>query len=101
MPRKKTDINMKLWMKYAKPWMKAALKILAQTKEPIPTSTLLDKILEENPDIIVRHNTLLRWLHRLEHHGIIKRYRIGYYKRYAWMLTEEIKKQIMNNTNTE
>jgi len=92
MPRKRKIINIGLLMKYLKPWMKEALKLLAAINEPVTTGEILEKLIEN--DIEVTHSQLLHWLKRLEKYGLIKRYKIGYYRKYAWQLTEEIKNQI-------
>jgi len=98
MPRKTKQINITLLMRYLKPWMRETLKTLAEIDTPITTGELLDKLLEKN--IEITHSQLLHYLKRLERHHIVKKYKLGYYRKLAWTLTDEIKKQIKQQPQT-
>ncbi len=104
MPRRKSeDIDWGLWAQSLKPWMRETLRILAEAEKPLSTVEILyalaDRLEEDEWRALSEgktsgYNKLLRFLKRLQAHGIAKRLRIGYYYRYAWRLDDKIKKSI-------
>lgn len=104
MPRRKSeDIDWSLWLQSLKPWMQETIRILAEAEKPLTTTEILERLADRLPDQELHqlaegaraHNKLLHFLRRLHNHGILRRLRVGYYKKYAWQLDGKIKKSIM------
>ena len=96
MPRRpREEVDWRLWAERLKPWMREALKVLLEAERPMATGEILDALAErldeESYNELTRGKTsgyhkLLRFLKRLQAHGIARRARIGYYYRYAWRI---------------
>ncbi len=103
MPRRKgEEVDYRLWLQSLKPWMRETLLILAEAEKPLTATEILERLadrlegesLQELATGAKAHSKLLHFLNRLRSHGLAKRLRIGYYKRYAWQLTEDAKKKL-------
>lgn len=96
MPRRpREEVDWQLWAASLKPWMREALRILLESQRPMATGEILELLADRLSEEEFREFTggktsgyhkLLRFLKRLQAHGIARRARIGYYYRYAWRI---------------
>ena len=103
MPRRRgEEVDYGLWLQSLKPWMREALKVLLEAEKPLTATEILERLadrlegesLEELAAGARAHSKLLHFLDRLRRHGLARRLRIGYYRRYAWQLTDEARRRI-------
>ena len=103
MPRRKAeDIDWGLWLQSLKPWMRETIRILVEAEKPLTTTEILEQLADRLPDQELHqlaegakaHNKLLHFLRRLHNHGILRKLRVGYYKKYAWQLTDQAKNKL-------
>lgn len=92
-----------LWLQSLKPWMREAVAVLAGAEKPLTTTEILERLADRLDDASLRElaagagarGKLLHLLNRLRGHGLARRLRIGYYRRYAWQLTPEARRKIL------
>jgi len=104
MTKKKEEIDLRLWLKTIKPWMRNVIKILVEAEEPLTTGEIIDKLAETLDEQALQdligegkgraQNKILHFLKRLEKHKMAKHARIGYYRIYAWKLNDKIKQEL-------